>query len=90
MIIHANAGFALKSTRLDAIKAGNVAFWTVLKYQNVANYSPLSDEALNVPMTQTQHNVCSTNPNIPTSAKLQARTASPPTHPAEITNKVHI
>ena len=41
-------------------------------------------------MAQPRHNVRSTKPNSPTSTKLQARPASPPAYPSEITNEVHI
>ena len=87
---HAATGLLVKSKWLHDIKAGNFSSWPSLTYQNAANYCTSSNEKLKGHMAQTRHNVRSTNPKGPTSAKLQARPASPPAHPAEITNEVHI
>ena len=86
---HAASGLPVRSTWLDTIKASNFASWPGLTYQDAAKYCPLSDETLKGHMSQTRHNVCSTKPKPPTSAKLQALPASPLDHPAEGTNDVH-
>ena len=60
---HAATGFPVKSTWLDDIKDGNFASWPGLTYQNAAKYFHSSHETIKGHMTQTRHNVRSTNPN---------------------------
>ena len=91
--LHASAGFPVKSTCLDYIKAGNFASFPGLKYQNAAKYCPSSIDTLKGHMEQTRQNVHSTNfkpaPTTRPSAKLQARPVSPPSLPDEITNEMY-
>ena len=87
---YAAVGFPVKSTWLDAIKAGKFDSWPGLTYQNSAKYCPFSDKTLKGHMSQTRQNIRSTKPKPPTSEKIQARPASPPYHSAEITNELHI
>ena len=86
---HAAAGLPVKSTWLDAIKAGNFSSWPGLTYQNAAKYCPSSDETLKGHMAQTLQNVLSTKPKPSTSTKIQSLPAYPPALPTDITNEVH-
>ena len=91
--VHVAAGFPVKSTWLDAIKAGNFASWSGLTYQNASKYCPSYEETIKFNMAQTRHNVRSTKhkpaPKTQPSSKNQALPVSPPALTAEVTNEVH-
>ena len=74
--LHAAAGFPVKSTWLDAIKAGNFASWPGLTYRNASKYCPSSDETIQGHMAQTRQNVRSTKPKPP-----KIKTNDPPACP---------
>ena len=91
--VHVAAGFPVKSTWLDAIKAGNFASWSGLTYQNASKYCPSYEETIKFNTAQTRHNVRSTKhkpaPKTQPSSKNQALPVSPPALTAEVTNEVH-
>ena len=60
---HADSGFPVNSMWLDAIKAGNFAYWPALTYQNSSKYCPSSDETIKFHMAQTRQNIRLTKPN---------------------------
>lgn len=59
---HATAGFPVKDTWLQAIKAGNYSTWPGLTYKNAAKYCPDTVETSQGHMTQPRQNVRSTKP----------------------------
>ena len=58
--MHSAAEFPVKYTWLKAIKKGNFAKWTRLKYSNAAKYCPQSVETLKDHMVQSSQGVRST------------------------------
>ena len=58
--LHADAGFPVKSTWLEAIKAGNYSSWPGLTYANASKYCPISVESVKSHLTQSRQDVCST------------------------------
>jgi len=58
--MHAVCGYPVKSTWLQAIKAGNYVGRPMLTERNVSKYYPETDETLKGHMNQTQKNVQST------------------------------
>jgi len=58
--MHAVCEYSVKSTWLQAIKAGDYVGWPMLTEQNVSKYYPKTNEILNGHMNQTQKNVRST------------------------------
>ena len=58
--MHAVCGYPVKSTWIQAIKAGNYVGWPILTEQNVSKYYPETDETIKGHMNQTRKNVRST------------------------------
>jgi hypothetical protein len=58
--MHAVCGYPVKSTWLQAIKAGNYVGWPMLTEQNISKYYPKTDKTLIGRMNQTRKNVQST------------------------------
>ena len=56
---HAAAGFPVRSTWLDAIKAGNYASWMGLTLNNARKYCPSSNKTILGHLVQGRHGVCS-------------------------------
>ena len=73
--LHATAGFPVRTTWLEAIKAGNYASWPGLTYANVSKYCPSSDETIKGHLTQVRQGIRSTKPK-PTTPELPPVTAS--------------
>ena len=57
---HAAAGYPVRFTWLNAIKAGNYSSWTGLTYKNVSRYFPSADETIKGHMVQTRQGARST------------------------------
>ena len=57
---HAAAGYPVRPTWMNAIKAGNYASWTGLTYNNASRYCPSADEIIKGHMVQTRYGVRST------------------------------
>ena len=60
--MHAVCGQPVKSTWVNAIKAGNFKGWPMLNKRNVAKYYPDLTETPKVHLNQTRKNVRSTKP----------------------------
>ena len=60
---HAAAGFPVRATWLDAIKAGNYESWPGLTYNNAARYCPNALPTLKGHMVQGRKGVRSTRSN---------------------------
>ena len=58
--MHAICGYPVKSTWIQAIKAGNYVEWPILTERNVSKYYPKTDETIKGQMNQTRKNVRST------------------------------
>ena len=58
--MHTVCGYPVKSTWIQAIKAGNYVGWPILTEQNVRKYYPKTDETIKRHMNQTRKNVRST------------------------------
>jgi hypothetical protein len=59
--LHAAAGFPVKESWIDAIKAGNYTTWPGLNVKVVNRYFPESDETQKGHMKKQRQNVRSTN-----------------------------
>ena len=57
---HADSGYPVISTWMNAIKAGNYESWPWLTYNNRARYCPSADENIKGHMVQTRQGVRST------------------------------
>ena len=60
--LHATAGFPVRSTWLESIKAGNYSSWPGLTYANASKYCPISVESVKGHLTQSSQGVRSTKP----------------------------
>ena len=87
---HAAAGFPVRATWLQAIKAGNYESWPGLTYNNAARYCPSADETIKGHMVQSRQGVRSTKPKeareqpepavvaeSPVSSRTRSKTAPP-------------
>ena len=57
---HASAGFPVRFTWIDAIKAGNYALWPGLTINNARRYCPSANETILGHLVQGRQGVCST------------------------------
>ena len=64
--LHAAAGFSVKSTWLDAIKAGNSFTWLGLTYANASRYCPNCEKTSKGHLTQAKQGIRSTKTGPPT------------------------
>ena len=78
----AAAGFLVKDTWLQAIKAGNYATWPGLAYNNAAKYYPDTDATIMVHMVQTLQGVHSTKP--------RPKKPKNPMTPEELSRELHV
>ena len=62
LYFHATAGFPVKDTWLQAIKAGNYSTWPGLTYENARKYCPNAVETKKGHMTQPRQHVRSSKP----------------------------
>ena len=69
--LHAAAGFPVKDTWLEAIKAGFYDSWPGLTFQNASRYCPRPDETIKGHMVQSRQGVRSTKPKAPPPPILQ-------------------
>ncbi len=58
--MHAVCGYPVKSTWLEAIKAGNYVGWPMLNERNIQKYYPETIKTAKGHLNQTRKNVCST------------------------------
>jgi hypothetical protein len=86
---HACAGFPVKQTWLNAIKAGNFDTFDGLTYSKAARYCPHSDETILGHLAQQRQNIHSTKPTQHVT-KTAVNPVSPSVVPAAPSNKVHI
>ncbi|KAL7550948.1 hypothetical protein ACHAWF_018143 [Thalassiosira exigua] len=88
---HAAAGYPVKTTWLQAIKAGNYASWPGLTYNNAARYCPTADATIKGHMVQGRQGVRSTKPQrAPAPAPLPTPATAPAPATDERSNELHI